>query len=93
MTDPKPTLTPEIIADDNRLHALIDAMITKDKRYWRHTRAILRLQLRHQELASEDSFVAYLTLEEAVNERTAWMLAEVARWAFQEGRDRCDDDR
>lgn len=86
MTSKPPTLTPLIIADDSKLHGLIDQMITDDREYWRRTRHILRLQLRHQELASEDSFVAYLTLEEAINDRAAWMMAKVARWAFEAGK-------
>jgi hypothetical protein len=56
-------------------------MLTADPHYWRHTRKIMKLQLRHQALASEDAFVALLDLEAALTEREAWMLAAVARWA------------
>jgi len=82
----RPALTPAILADDSKFHGIIDTLLTQNQSYWRHTRQILRLQLRHQELASEDAFVALLHLEEAWTEREAWMLAAVARWAFGEGR-------
>jgi hypothetical protein len=82
----KPTLTPSTLADDIQLHALIDELLVNEQRYWRFCRRILKLQLRHQDLASEPCFDQYLTLEDAINERHAWELALVARWAWEAGR-------
>lgn len=82
----RPTLTPEDLESDSRLHGLIDGLFTSDRSYWKQTRTILKAQLRHQELASEDAFVVYLELEELMNARSAWMLGLAVRWAFEEGR-------
>lgn len=87
----RPQLSPEQLESESRLYSLIDELLVRDRRYWRHTRQILRGQLRHQELASEDAFIAYLELEELLNARSAWMLIAVARWAFQEGRRHRDE--
>ena len=83
----KPALTPDIIGNDFQLHRVIDELLTSEQTYWRFSRRILRLQLRHQELASEDAFVALLDIEEAVNERHAWELALVARFFWRRSRE------
>jgi hypothetical protein len=77
----RPRLTSEDHANESRLPGLVDQLFEQDPSYWKLTRRIFKLQLRHQELASEDAFVALLDLEAAWTERVAWMLAEVARWA------------
>jgi len=86
VTDKPPNITPELIADDQKLHRVIDTLLVDNQTYWRFCRRILKLQLRHQELASEDAFSAFLDVEAGMNEKHAWELALVARWAFEEGR-------
>jgi hypothetical protein len=81
-----PTLTPDILADDDKLHQAIDTLLTENQTYWRHCRAIYRLQARHQELASEDALVAHLEVEQGLEARHAWELALVARGFWEAGR-------
>lgn len=82
----RPRLHLADLADDSKLHGIIDQLVTDERVYWKFCRRILKLQLRHQELASEDAFLALLDIEEVVNERMNFMLLTVARWAFNEGR-------
>jgi hypothetical protein len=86
MTKEPPTLTPSALADDDKLHAVIDHLLTENQTYWRHCRRILKLQARHQDLASEDAFSAHLEVEQALEARHAWEMMVVARWAFEAGR-------
>lgn len=74
------------LSDVQKLHGLIDHLFTGDRRYKKHTRKIIKLQHRHQELASDDAFLAYLDVEAATNERVGHMLITVARWAFDQGK-------
>ncbi len=69
-----------------RSSAAVDQLCTNDRIYWKLTRRICKLQLRHQSIASDAAFEAQLDIEEVVNERVNFMLLTVARWAFNEGR-------
>jgi len=82
----RPRLPSADLDNDSRLLGAVDQLCTADRDYWKLTRKILRAQLRHQELASEDAFAAQLDVEQLVNERVNLMLAITARWAFHEGR-------
>lgn len=81
-----PRLHLDDLDNESRVLGAVDQLCTGDRTYWKLTRRILKAQLRHQELASDDAFVALLELEEIVNDRMNLMLAITARWAFNEGR-------
>jgi hypothetical protein len=82
----RPHLTLDDLADDSAVLGAVDQLCTADRTYWRLTRRICKLQLRHQELVTEDAFAAQLDVEQLINERVNLMLALTARWAFNEGR-------
>lgn len=86
MSSRPPRLTEGDLGDDSTLASIIEGLITSDKTYWKHCRAILPCQLRHQELSSEDGFEAQLAIEQAWEARDRYMMLLVARWAFMEGR-------
>lgn len=81
-----PRLSAEAIANDSTLLSLVDSLFELNDSYGKHRRKILDAQDRLQELASEDAWIAYLDIEQLVNNRLNFMLATVARWAFNEGR-------
>jgi hypothetical protein len=81
-----PRLSADAISDDSAVLSLVDALFEHNTAYAKHTRKILAAQDRLQALCEPDAWVEYLFLEERVNQRVNFMLALVARWAFNEGR-------
>jgi hypothetical protein len=81
----RPRLHPADLAD-NRVHAAVDGLFIDSAEYAKHTRKILAAQDKLQQLASDDAWIAYLEIEQAVNARVSMMVALIARWAFNEGR-------
>lgn len=80
-----PTLDTRILDDEDALTWAIDELLQADDNYQRLTGKILRVQKRLRTLASDESFAAYIRLEEAVNARFGDALVVVARWAFLAG--------
>ena len=64
----------------------MDKLFEQNAEYGKHRRKILDAQDRLQALCESDAWIAYLDVEQAVNERLNFMLAITARWAFNEGR-------
>jgi len=64
----------------------LQALLTRDAEYRRHSRAIRRLQSALQASVSPHTWQRYLTLEEQEAARGAHALERVARWAFARGR-------
>jgi hypothetical protein len=85
---PAPRLTDAIARDEQRLAAVIDALLVPDPAMRRHRRQILRRQHDLHRLCAEQAWQAYLKLEEASNLRLDAALLLVARWGFNEGRRR-----
>ena len=83
----KPGLTPEVLADTEKLGEAIDAVLLADARYVKASRVVTRKQLALHALVSDDAgWRAYLDLEQAVNERAIDAIHALARWAWKEGR-------
>jgi hypothetical protein len=81
-----PKLTPDVLADQSKLGGILDAVVSTDDNYRRLTQKILVAQDRLQQLVSEDAWVEFLLLEEAVTERANITSLLITRWAFLEGR-------
>ena len=81
-----PRLCDDDLADDSRVLGAVDAVVLASDNYRQHTRKILAAQDRLQALCEPDAWIAFLELEEAVNDRVNFMMAIAVRWAFHEGR-------
>jgi hypothetical protein len=81
-----PRLSPEAVTNDSTLLSLVDALFEANAAYGKHRRKILAAQDRLQTFCESDTWIAYLEVEQLVNERVNMMLAITARWAFNEGR-------
>ena len=81
-----PRLALEDLGDDSHVLGLVDQLVLRKDNYTKHTAKILAAQDRLQELSESDAWIAFLDVEAATNERVNFMLAVVARWAFNEGR-------
>ena len=81
-----PRLSDDDLADDSTLPGTIDALLTADDNYSKHAQKILSAQDRLQQLCCTDAWLAFLDVEQLTTARVNFMLATVARWAFNEGR-------
>ena len=81
----KPTLTPEMVADDGPLTEAIPGALTSPQ-LGSFTEEVLRRQTRLRDLLSDEQWRAYLDLEEKVNHRVAAESLALVRWAWREGR-------
>jgi len=88
LTSRYPRLCDDELADDSRVLGAVDALLAGNDNYSKHTRKILAAQDRLQALCEPEAWIAYLEVEQAVNDRVNLLLAVVARWAFNEGRQR-----
>ena len=84
----KPRLTPEVLADTEKLGEAIDAVLLADPEHRRATRRILKRQAALHRLVDDAGWAAYLDLEQAVNERATDDYFALVRWAWKEGRRR-----
>ncbi len=82
----RPTLDPDIIADEEQLFEAIEKVCTMDRRWQRLRQAVRRRQEDLRRLADNEPWSAYLRLEEAVNARAVREHDLLVRWAFDEGR-------
>ena len=80
-----PTLTPEIVADDEQLAEVTDEVMLQNVTLCRMSQAIIAAQGRLQDVLG-DQWPAYLAVEELINGRMERLCAVLARWAFEEGR-------
>lgn len=87
-TPKPPRLDPRILADAASLAEALDALTRDDRRMQRHVREILHQQKRLQELSedADDIWLAYLSVEAAINGRLVDLVGRIARWAFDAGR-------
>lgn len=92
MTDPDhddggelPALTPEIVADDTDLAAVVDRFILMDPAAKDQQVEILQRQEVLQIILDPEQWQAALQLEEITTARWSDLAVEIARWAFQEG--------
>jgi hypothetical protein len=82
----QPELTSVILEDDGLLARALDEILRGDSEYKKLTIKILSAQVRLKKLATKETWLAYLSLEEVTNYRLTFILALVVRWAFNEGR-------
>ena len=80
-----PRLTAQVVNDPDRLASVIDRLFIRDRQYRRHRNVILTRQRVLMDTIDAEQFNLYLDVEAATNERLAWMLSTVAKWAFNEG--------
>jgi len=80
-----PKLDPEVVADDEKLGAVLGEVADHDVEYRTASRQIVRLQRRLRKLVGENAWQTYLALETAVNDRDADFDECLVRWAFMAG--------
>jgi hypothetical protein len=83
---PPPTLTSDIVADEDKLSEAIERLLLADRRQRLYRSEITRRQAELRALVDDGAWAAYLEVEQAVNARLADALVKVARWAFAQGR-------
>ena len=81
----KPRLTTEILRDKSLLADAIDAVTRTDRRFELLTKEVLRFQADLRHIVNDKQWSSYLTLDEAVNDRSAHLTLLLVRWAFNEG--------
>lgn len=81
-----PKLSTGDVRDDGRLADAIYRLLKAQPDRAAASRKVQRAQRRLRKLVDDAAWDAYLSVEEAVNERADAQLHLVARWAFAEGR-------
>jgi hypothetical protein len=81
-----PKLTAKIVADNAALHDASIEALSKSKDWKKASRRIVRAQDKLRRHANVDAWLAYLRVEEVVNERAAVETDILVKWAFEQGR-------
>ncbi len=81
----RPRLTPEIVRADDELWKAIDQVVREQRGYRRRRVHLRRCQDQLRRLVDDDAWNVVLDLEAATNDRHAWTLSYLVKWAFDEG--------
>jgi hypothetical protein len=83
--EPPPTLSPEVVADDEALAESVDAAIHRNVEARARLHEIADLQEYLRQGVDADVWKLVLNIDEMIVERWADVAVNVARWAFLEG--------
>lgn len=81
-----PRLTAKVVADDDALWEVLNAVVLATPGYPRRRRQVIRQQERLKDVVSEEAWNVFIKIEQLINERNEDVLMNVVRWAFEEGR-------
>ena len=82
-SDPEPpSLTPEVVDDDEALAEAVDAFIAADPEARERLREIADLQECIRQTVDADTWRLFLQVEDGMSARLADLAVNIARWAF-----------
>jgi len=84
--EPLPTLTPEVVADDDDLGVAVDEFVRLNREARVRQWEIAMLQECLRDAVDAGAWRLVLVMEETMNARFADVVVEIARWSFAEGR-------
>lgn len=86
-SDPEqpPTLTPDVVADDELLGEVVDEFVRRNRVARERLSAITDMQEGLRQSVDGETWRLALYVDEMVTERWAELAVEIAKWAFNEG--------
>jgi hypothetical protein len=82
----RPRLHPDDLDNESRVLGAVDALLLSSVNYKLMSARILEAQDKLQAASEIDAWIAYLDIEQLVNERVNFMLMTAIKFAFHEGR-------
>lgn len=83
---PQPELTPEIVADEQKLWAAINEATLQLPSYQERRRKVIKAQQALKASLSDEAWGTYLAIEAASNHRHETEVTFLVRWAFDAAR-------